>query len=322
MFNLAIPFDIDSNNQDNKFEKITFAFLNGEELEDKILRFKHVRSSSVETYKASLKVFKSFLKKRNLKLISEDDVISFEIYLSKQNISTYTSISYLYAVKSFFDILFNRGLYPNVAFDIRTPKKPKGLMRDALTRDQAKQLLESVKGDDIIAKRDRAILNVLLRCGLRSIEVERSNIEDLRFQKGTPVLFVQGKGRDSKDEFVVLTKKTSEVIQEYLSLRKETRAREPLFVSHGNRSDKDKSGRLQTRSIRRIVKTYLRRIGLNNSRLTCHSLRHTFATLALENNASLVSVQKAMRHKSINSTTAYVDAAYRLKNSAENFIDL
>ena len=195
-------------------------------------------------------------------------------------------------------------------------------MRDALTKKQAQQLLESVKGKDVAAKRDLAVLNILIRCGLRSIEIERADIGDIRFQKGTPVLFVHGKGRDSKDEFVVLTQKALSTIQDYLSLRGVTTQHDPLFGSHGNRCDQERSGRFHTRSIRRMVKKHLKNIGLNNARLTCHSLRHTFATLAFENNAPLLAVQKAMRHSNINSTLIYTHLLDRLTNGAETYIDL
>jgi len=305
-----------------QFEQLVKEFLYDEQFEDSILEIKRVSGSSARVYKSSLKIFKSFLKERNVRLITEQDIICFENHLKQQRLSVFTVISHLSTLKSFFSTLFNRGLYPNIAKDIKLPKKPRGFMKDTLTKEQAIQLLESVQGNDIISKRDLAILNILLRCGLRSIEIERANIEDVRSQKGTPVLFVQGKGRDAKDEFVVLTPKAFNVVQEYLSLRKGARAREPLFASHGNRNDKDNSGRLQTRSIRRMVKKYLKKIGLNNTRLTCHSLRHTFATLALENNAPLLAIQKAMRHSNINTTTIYTHMLDRLSNGAETYIDI
>ena len=71
-----------------------------------------------------------------------------------------------------------------------------------------------------------------------------------------------------------------------------------------------------------MVKECLKNIGLNEKELTCHSLRHTFATLALANNAPLLAVQKAMRHSNINTTTIYTHMADRLKHGAEQYIDI
>jgi len=305
-----------------KYKKLTANFLNSEELENEVLRIKRIKESSIRVYKSSLGVFKSFMRKRNVTLITENDIISFEEFLKTQKLSVFTVIAYLSSIKSFFSVLSNRGLYPDITKGIKTPKKPRGFQRDSLTKTQAQQLLTSAQGDDIISKRDLAVLNILLRCGLRSIEIERADVGDIRYQKGVPVLFVQGKGRDSKDDFVVLTQQALSSIQNYLILRENPKQTDPLFGSHGNRGDLENSGHFQTRSIRRMVKKHLKLIGLNNARLTCHSLRHTFATLAFENKAPLVSVQKAMRHSNINSTLIYTHLLDRLTNGAESYIDL
>lgn len=305
-----------------KFLETACKFLNGEQFEDEILELKRISFSSTRVYKTSLKILRTYLKERSVTLITEHDIVGFENHLKNQRFSVFTIISHLSAIKSFFSTLATRGLYPDVAKNIRVPKKPKGFMRDSLTKEQAQQLLKLTSGEGITAKRDKAILNILLRCGLRSIEIERADIGDVRYQKGVSVLFVHGKGRDSKDEFVVLTKEALRSIQEYLTLRKNVKQSDPLFGSHGNRGDQKRSGRFQTRSIRRMVKKYLKAIGLNNARLTCHSLRHTFATLALENNAPLLAVQKALRHANINTTTIYTHMLDRLTNGAESYIDL
>jgi len=305
-----------------KFEAIVDMFLNGERLENEILELKRIAESSARVYKSSFRIFKSYLNERNVKLITERDVVDFENDLKNQGLSVFTVIAHLSAIKSFFSTLATRGLYPDVSKNIKVPKRPKGFMRDSLTKEQAQQLLKSASGNDILAKRDFAILNILLRCGLRSIEIERADVGDVRFQKGVPVLFVHGKGRDSKDDFVVLTKEALSSIQDYLELRGSIKASDPLFGSHGNRSDLENSGRFQTRSIRRMVKKYLKQVGLNNAQLTCHSLRHTFASLALENNAPLLKVQRAMRHSNINTTTIYLHLADRLTDGAESYIDL
>ena len=302
------------------YEEVVHSFLNNEEFENEVLRLKNLTETSIRVYKTSFRIFKTYLKENNVNIIREEDIKGFEEHLKNKRLSVFTVISHLSAVKSLFSFLSTRNLYPDVAKEIRVPKKPKGFMRDSLTKEQAQRLLKSASGDDVISKRDFAILNILLRCGLRSIEIVRTDIEDVRYKNGTPVLLIHGKGRDCKDEFVVLTKEALGSIEDYLSLRGKAKQYEPLFLSHGNRSEEE--GRLQTRSIRRMVKKYLQKIGLNNSRLTCHSLRHTFATLALENNAPLLAVQRAMRHSNINTTTIYTHMLNRLTDGAENYIDL
>lgn len=303
-------------------ESFTSSFLSSESIEDEVLNLKRVKETSIRSYKTSFKIFKTYLRTEDVKIIDEYNIRGFEAYLDKKRLSVFTRISHLSAIKSLFAFLALRNIYPDVAQNVRVPKKPKGFMRDSLTKAQAELLLKAVDGDDVISKRDLAILNILLRCGLRSIEITRLDIEDMRYKGGVPILQVHGKGRDSKDDFVKLTDKAQRAIKAYLLLRGKTKSNEPLFFSHGNRNDKDQTGRLHTRSIRRMVKKYLAKIDINNGRLTCHSLRHTFATLALQNNAPLLSVQRAMRHSNINTTTIYTHQLDRLSNGAEDYINL
>lgn len=284
------------------------------------LERKDLRKSSEDVYRASFDQFINYLVINSIKVPTEKDIKDFKQHLIDRKLSTFTVISYLNAIKSLFSFLARRNLYPDIARDIKSPKKPREFMRDALTKEQAQELLKSSLGDEIVEKRNYAILSILLRCGLRSIELIRANVGDIRKCNGTPVLWVHGKGRDEKDEYVVLTQEALKSIMAYLLLRGEViNQDEPLFASHGNRNA---NGRLSTRSVRRLVKEHLKIIGLNEKELTCHSLRHTFATLALANNAPLIAIQKAMRHTDINSTIIYTHMADRLTNGAEHYIDL
>ena len=125
----------------------------------------------------------------------------------------------------------------------------------------------------------------MLRTGLRTIEIIRADIEDIRQQSGEAILWIHGKGRDSKNEFVLLTHEALKPIYEYLQARGRVKEPGPLFVSL---SDRNRNKRLTTRSIRRIVKEHLRDICLDSDRLTAHSLRHTFATVGPDKRRSFV----------------------------------
>jgi len=282
------------------------------------LECKDLRESSKKAYLTAFDQFLNYLDIYSIKTPTEKDIKDFKQYLTDRKLSTFTIISYLSSVKSLFSFLATRNLYPDIARDIKSPKKPREFMRDALTKEQAQQLLKSSSGDEITVKRNYAIMSTLLRCGLRSIEIVRADIGDVRKCNNTNVLWVHGKGRDGKDEYVVLTHEALRAIKAYLALRGEVKEDEPLFTSRNHKNN----GRLTTRSIRRMVKDHLKLIGLEEKELTCHSLRHTFATLALANNAPLLAVSKAMRHANINTTTIYTHMADRLNNGAEHYIDI
>ena len=107
-------------------------------------------------------------------------------------------------------------------------------------------------------------------------------------------------------------------IYEYLQARGRVSDTEPLFVSV---SDRNNGQRLTTRSIRRIAKEHLRDIHLDSDRLTAHSLRHTFATVALKNGAPLLQVKEAMRHNSVETTMIYAHSLDRISNGAERYVN-
>ena len=141
--------------------------------------------------------------------------------------------------------------------------------------------MKSIDRTTLVGARDYAMVNLFLRTGLRSCEVNRANIEDIRNKDGEIVLYVQGKGRTDKDEFVVLTPSMLNILNEYLNMREQKQHitdTSPLFISL---SDRNFGERLSLFSIRWLVKNILREAGINSKRLTTHSTRHTAITLSL-----------------------------------------
>ena len=114
----------------------------------------------------------------------------------------------------------------------------------------------------------------MITSGLRTIEVIRANIEDMRTVADFTALFLQGKGHDEKTQYVKIPEPVEKAIREYLKARGTAKPTEPLFESVSNRNVK---GRMTTRSISRIAKNHLVDSGLDSDRLTAHSLRHTTA---------------------------------------------
>ena len=167
-------------------------------------------------------------------------------------------------------------------------------------------------------KRDFALLNLLVRTGLRTIEVVRANVGDLEPRGREVLLWVQGKGRDGKDEFVLLTKETHSPLLEYLSARGSLKETEPLFVSTSHRNANQ---RLTTRSVSRLVKSYLYQQGLASRRLTAHSLRHTAITLALVGGATLQEAQALGRHASVETALLYAHNLDRFNRAPERKVD-
>ena len=191
-------------------------------------------------------------------------------------------------------------------------------MKETLTKDEVKRLLDGIKTTNLNALRDYALINLMLRTGLRTIEVVRASIGDIGREGGETVLRVWGKGRDTKDEFVILMESAYKPILDYLQCRQTTNTSEPLFASHSNRNTSEP---LTTRSIRRIIEARLKAVGLKTSKVTAHSLRHTSATIALTNGADLIQVKEMLRHSDVNTTMNYAHNLNRLSKGAEKFIE-
>ena len=279
-----------------------------------------LKESSKYTYQRELKPFSEWVIKNSVKQPIRDDILRYKAFLEKQGLSPLTISSYIVVVRRFFEWMEGEKIYPNVARGVKGMKRNRGFRKDPLTLNQIQKLLENMERDSGRGKRDFAIINLLIRTGLRTIELVRSNIGDIRQESGESVLWVQGKGRDSKDEFVLLTNETLLPIQDYLKKCRKKRLREndPLFTSV---SDRNQGMRLTTRSISRIVKENLRLIGIDNLRLTAHSLRHTAITLALQGGASLQEAQALGRHANINTTMIYAHNINRVSNAPERKID-
>ena len=172
--------------------------------------------------------------------------------------------------------------------------------------------------------RDRAIVNLMVRTGLRCVEVARANVGDVTFIgcDNVRVLMVQGKGRDEKDNYVVLTAAAWKPIREYLDTRKGAKDTDPLFVCESNHATTD--GRLTTRTISAIAKRGLRGVGLDNKAFTAHSLRHTAGTNILRAGGSLEQAQMMLRHASPSTTEIYSRMALnerRLTQGGEGLLD-
>ena len=277
-----------------------------------------IKPSSKHLYRIGLTRFLVWLKEQEEREPTRQTILAYKADLNAKRFSALTISNYLVAVRRFFEWAEGVKLYPNIAKGIKGAKRPKGFRKDPLTVAQVKELLNTIDCSTPLGKRDFALLNLLIRTGIRTIEVVRANVGDIRQESGEALLWIQGKGRDAKDEFVLLTEKTLKPIQAYLSERSKPVDAEPLFASL---SDMNRGHGLTTRSISRIVKGHLRRIHLNSERLTAHSLRHTAVTLCLQGGATIQEAQALARHADINTTLIYAHNIDRLAQAPERKVD-
>jgi integrase/recombinase XerC len=199
-------------------------------------------------------------------------------------------------LKSFWKFLLARGYTEqNPAEVLRAPKVPKAL-RNFLTVDEIFALLEQSVGDDPLAARDVALLELAYSTGLRVSELVGLCREDIDLDQG----WLRTVGKGDKERVVPIGQKAIDATRRYLARRGELApaSDEPaVFVNF-------RGGRLSARSVRRVLRKRLLAAGLDPS-ITPHGLRHSFATHLLDSGADLRSIQEMLGHANLSTTQRY-----------------
>ena len=287
-----------------------------EELERRFTSYLDASPKTVQTYSRAVRQFIKYLQDNGITQPTREDVLAFREDLKEEHKPS-TVQNYIIAVRLFFQWTAQEGLYPNVAEHIKGAKLSKEHKKDYLTSSQVKNILGHMERDTVQGRRDYAIFALMVTGGLRDIEVNRANIEDLRALGDSTVLYLQGKGREDRTEYIKVPAEVEKAIRASLADRKDLQGKDPLFISLSNNS---KGDRISTRSISGIIKTSLVNAGYESDRLTAHSLRHTAVTLSLLGGNSLQEVQQFARHANIATTQIYAHNLDRAKNKCENTI--
>ena len=179
----------------------------------------------------------------------------------------------------------------NPVQDLDSPKIPKTLPR-YLTLEESQRLLSAVEGKN--RERDYCILCIFLNCGLRISEIVGLNVSDYRGES----LRVVGKG--NKERTVYLNDACRDAIDRYLEVRKLLAPPRVTAMFLSNRR-----ARISCDSIQVMVKKNLTKAGLDASLYSAHKLRHTAATLMLQNGVDVRTLQEVLGHENLNTTQIY-----------------
>lgn len=266
------------------------------------------------SYKKILLTFNKYLKANLIYLPNKKDILGYKEYLSKR-VRSASIQKTIVVLRGFFIYLDSEDIYKNIMSGIRGVKIEQTFKRNAFSLEEVERLLGKAKelSISIESKRNYAITALLATTGLRTIEVERANVGDLVSIRNEHKLYIQGKGHDDKDLYVKISVVVYEILMDYLVERGDEL--EPLFITHGRNNY---GVRANTRTVRRVVKELLRRIGIDDKRYTTHSLRHSMATnLLLHGNGTLEEAQQILRHKDISTTQLYNHSLARTQNNGE-----
>lgn len=285
---------------------------------ERFIEFCDVKEKTIENYKTFLKNFAKWLEENEIAEPTREDIKSYKKYLSEEPLSIGTKQQYFQAVKVFFKWLSCEGMYKNITEGIKSFKvRTSETQKEAFTEDELQQILSSIDTTTQKGKRDKAMLLLAITGGLRIIEIMRADVGDIQERNRQKVLFIQGKGRDSKDEYIKIIPEVDEAIQDYLNTRQDVKINEPLFTGTSNNG---KGTRITETSISRLFKTIFKESGFNSSRLTAHSLRHSSNTLLFKSCSDIYKVQKHARHSQIQTTERYIHTFEREKDTSEQDI--
>lgn len=257
----------------------------------KFIEYLKLRGNSphtIRSYAVDLKEFSESCRNKPVDRIGRDEIRNFLSVLARQKVERSSMNRKLSALRSFFKFLVEHGVVSQNPITIKAPKIESKLP-SFLTKDKAGILMD-IEG---ISVRDRAILEVLYGTGVRASELVGMNIGSVDFVNET----VKVLGKRSKERIIPLTQTALSALKQYLIDRNKSDLSAPLFLN------KFKT-RLSQRSLQTIVGRHIRKVA-ELTRMSPHTLRHTYASVMLDNGCDLRTIQELLGHSSIASTQLY-----------------
>jgi len=262
-------------------------------------------SNTIAAYRRDLRLHVAWLGEQGRTIADADEslVTAYVGWMRSLDRAPASVARALVAVRALYRFLADEGhLVVDPAAEVEVPRVPKGLPKP-LSEAEVTALLDTVQGDDAIARRDRAILEVLYGTGLRISELVGLHLADLDLDGGLLRAF----GKGSKERVVPIGRYAREALAAYLSpagrdeLAPERWARrgdaEAVFLNQ-------RGGSLSRQGAWQIVRSHGTRAGLGD-RLSPHVLRHSCATHMLNHGADIRAVQELLGHASLSTTQIY-----------------
>ena len=277
----------------------------------------HLAVSSHITYQQAIEQFLSYWNQRKKPPFDPLLIKQYVRELKWRRSSAAYTQRQLSVLRSFCAWAVDQNILPsNPARKIPLPKLSAEYRKEALSKEEAGALIKSLSYHDLYSVRDALLVSLILGSGTRLIELHRANVGDFVRKEEVGLLYLQGKGREAADSFVVLMPEIASLVEQYLSMMKDPSPKQAMFTAR----KPHKGSRLSVRGIQKIITGYLKKAGVKRKRVTAYSLRHSAATLALQNGASLMAVRDMLRHKSVSTTQRYEHLTRRIGDGAEHYV--
>ena len=272
---------------------------------------KGLAANSVDSYQTDLDRLRTWCDANDLDLLELErgDLREWLIDLSGGKLSENSKRRMISAVRGFYKFLMFEGHVPtNPAEDLLSPQKGVYLPR-FLNQTEMDELLSSPDVSAETGLRDRALMELMYACGLRVSEAANVKLRDIDLDAG--ILTTTGKG--SKTRRVPIGSSAVEWLKSYLPVRrrKENIEIDNLFTTPAGKP-------MDRRMLYQLIAEYAAKCGLPG--VSPHTLRHSFATHLVQNNADIRSVQQMLGHADISTTQIYTHiTGQQLKKNYERF---
>ncbi|MEK7584528.1 MAG: tyrosine-type recombinase/integrase [Patescibacteria group bacterium] len=256
-------------------------------------RFKNIRKSSIEDYKA-------YLYSINRRTAKGEKAL--------QRLSSFSVNRMLSSLRNYLKFMIDMDepvpIPPEAIKLVRTEKKhPRVAELEELVKlIEAPERLETNKSTGM---RNRAMLELLFSTGMRISELLGLKKDQIDYKNGK--IFIRGKGK--KERFVYLTERALVQLNRYITLRGSDKL-PYLFIPLRGRNAQSAFKGVSTNYLQAKIKEYREKLNINVP-TSAHSLRHGFATYLAESGANPAAIQVLLGHESLDTTTRYVHASDR-----------
>lgn len=264
---------------------------------------KRYRDNTVYSYHYDLEAYETFLKSKNPKEVTRDDILNF-IEIRKNNGINEKSIAHSIAVlRSFYKFLMiEKRIEKNPMETIKTPNLPKTLPK-VLSFEEVERLLD-IPLKNKYDFRNKAMLEVMYATGMRISEL--ISLEYSRVDLNQNIVTVVGKG--GKERMIPLGDYATEALRIYMDIYRPKLLKKPCsYVFLSVRGDK-----MSRQAFFKIVKKEARDRGIKTE-FSPHTLRHSFASHLLMNGADLRSIQELLGHSDISTTQIYTHVSDKVR---------
>lgn len=268
-----------------------------QQFEDYLQYEKRYSAHTLSAYQCDLTQFSQWLDEKGMDDIVDADSLSIRNWvaaLHRQGIGGKTLQRKLSSLRSFYQFLVRKRLLKNnPAVDIRAPKTARTLPK-TLDADTLTQLLE-IDSDDILAVRDKAMMELFYSSGLRLSELVDLDLESIDLQEAS----LRATGKGNKTRILPIGKKAAQALKIWVHRRVEMADADgsALFVSK-------RGTRISVRSVQQRLDYWRKKQGLEQH-IHPHKLRHSFASHILESSGDLRAVQELLGHADISTTQIY-----------------